>query len=302
MVQTKLIKHGGNEFLMLFMDNKWWYVAKQMADYLEYSESSKALKLISDNHKVTLKKKGNEDIFKYICGVLKMGNKTTNISFIDKDGIITLIESCSKLNSTEKKELLSSIIEDNSIYLINNTRSEIKFFKKLNYEIYLLKEEFDRKYPNFKEINPFNKYKLELQKNVCCNKYRMDCYINNLFLAIEYDEKYHKYQETEDKERELEISRWFYDNDNFTEEDYEFARENNIYDLGEMCYGGAEERDNYIEFIRVKKGIDERKNIEQIKTRIILESMGNSYCFGEMFFNGNKEINTRKIKKLIYNT
>lgn len=55
-------------------------------------------------------------------------------------------------------------------------------------------------------LKPLN-YTLETQKSLCNNKYRLDGYIPELNLAIEYDEKQHEYQQKEDKVREKEIDK-----------------------------------------------------------------------------------------------
>ena len=48
-------------------------------------------------------------------------------------------------------------------------------------------------------------YKLETQKPVLNNKYRIDFYIPALNLAIEYDEHEHRFKKQEDLDREFKI-------------------------------------------------------------------------------------------------
>lgn len=102
MIQTKTIKHMDKEFLLIFMKDKWWYIGKQIADYLEYQETRNALKPVNDIHKITLKKKGNEDIFLKIFEVTSFENDTSkipNISLIDEDGLIILALNSTKPNA-----------------------------------------------------------------------------------------------------------------------------------------------------------------------------------------------------------
>ena len=53
------------------------------------------------------------------------------------------------------------------------------------------------------QVNPLRDVELELQKPVCEGKYRIECFIEERFLAIEFQE---------DKERQDEINQWFLDN------------------------------------------------------------------------------------------
>lgn len=102
MVQTKTIKHNNEEFLLIFTEDKWWYIGKQIADYLEYNETRNALKPVNDIHKITLKKKGNEEIFSKIFEVTSFENDTSkipNISLVDEDGLIILALNSTKPNA-----------------------------------------------------------------------------------------------------------------------------------------------------------------------------------------------------------
>lgn len=107
MVSIKKIKHGENEFLVIFTEGKWWYVTKQLADYLEYSLNNPersaeiASKLITNQEcKMTLKKKGNEELFAtHLASVVQISNKTNQIQLIDEDGLIILAMNSLKPNA-----------------------------------------------------------------------------------------------------------------------------------------------------------------------------------------------------------
>lgn len=107
METIKKIKHGDNEFLLIFTEGKWWYVTKQVADYLEYSVNNPersaeiASKLIGNSEcKTVLKKKGNEEIFAtHLASVVQISNKTNQIQLIDEDGLIILAMNSTKPNA-----------------------------------------------------------------------------------------------------------------------------------------------------------------------------------------------------------
>lgn len=107
MIQIKTIKHMDKEFLLMFMENKWWYITKQVSDYLEYSLSNPkrsaeiASKLISNPlHKTIIKKKGNEELFAtHLSSVLQISNKTNQLQLIDEDGLIILAMNSTKPNA-----------------------------------------------------------------------------------------------------------------------------------------------------------------------------------------------------------
>ena len=68
---------------------------------------------------------------------------------------------------------------------------------------------FERKENKFGEqlketLKPFG-IKIEIQKPIFNGKYRIDFYLPECNLVIEYDEQYHKFQREEDKQREEEI-------------------------------------------------------------------------------------------------
>lgn len=102
---TKIIKHGENEFLMIFYNGQWWYYTDLIAKYLEYPNGSKEInKLLNDEHKTNLKKKGNEEVFdeirEYFAGSEnELANKTNQVSLMNEDGLILAAMKSSKPNA-----------------------------------------------------------------------------------------------------------------------------------------------------------------------------------------------------------
>ena len=86
--------------------------------------------------------------------------------------------------------------------------------EKRDYILRLFDFDLDKKYILRKEegfgdklkntLKPLN-IKVETQKTMFNGKYRIDFYLPEFNLAIEYDEEQHKYQQEEDKQREEEI-------------------------------------------------------------------------------------------------
>lgn len=107
MDNVRYIKYDNGKFLMIFTNGKWWYVTKQVADYLEYSLSNPersaeiASKLVTNqNHKMVLKKKGNEEIFAtHLPSVVQISSKTNQIQLLDEDGLIILAINSDKPNA-----------------------------------------------------------------------------------------------------------------------------------------------------------------------------------------------------------
>lgn len=103
---------------------------------------------------------------------------------------INEINVCTEKFSSLAKKSLSNILnkiaeEENTV--IVSSRSEISFGEILIKTLKLLN------------------IKVETQKTMKENNYRIDFYLPEFNLAIEYDEEYHRYQQEEDKQREEEI-------------------------------------------------------------------------------------------------
>lgn len=97
--------------------------------------------------------------------------------FILEPDVYRLITKCSKSTPDLKKRFISflkenKLISENFIFVFE-PRKEINFFKSL--------KDF---------LVPFN---IEIKTQFNCHKYKIDCYIKDLDLVIEYDENFHKY-------------------------------------------------------------------------------------------------------------
>ena len=109
-----------------------------------------------------------------------------------QDYLITLsmaIEIC-MIQKTNKKagSLLNYLIKNTKVLTKHTyTRFEASFGDKLK-----------------NTLKPLN-IKVETQKTMFNGKYRIDFYLPEFNLAIEYDEEYHRYQQEEDKQREEKI-------------------------------------------------------------------------------------------------
>ena len=107
--------------------------------------------------------------------------------FISFDIMFSLLDKSENTNKYKFKEFICNEILNKEIILIKEPRYEINFFKQL--EI-ILNELQDKNYNLLYQI-----YTRDL-------KYRVDCYIPEAFLIIEYDEEHHKRQQKEDKIRQ----------------------------------------------------------------------------------------------------
>lgn len=72
---SKKVTNNGQEFLTVFYNNEWCYIAKEISDYFEYSDTSAALKHVNKEDKYTITKKKDSDIFDVIFNYLnKVGS------------------------------------------------------------------------------------------------------------------------------------------------------------------------------------------------------------------------------------
>jgi len=115
-------------------------------------------------------------------------NNCKSGDFINIETTFSLMEKSQNIDKYKLKEFICKEILHKEVILIKEPRFEINFFKQL--EI-ILSELQDEKYNFFYQV-----YTRDL-------KYRVDCYIPEAFLVIEYDEEHHQYQKKEDEIRQL---------------------------------------------------------------------------------------------------
>lgn len=153
--------------------DKIWFVGKDIAKKLGYINVSDAL--IRHIDKYDRKKIPIQDS----RGIVQ------RTSIINKEGVISLVAKRENLTPKEKEQFLLSLKIQDKIFLYSKSETEfgeqlILFMNQLGYKV-------ERQY---KILN-----------------YYIDFYITELNIAIEYDEGHHKYQQIEDRQRELEIQK-----------------------------------------------------------------------------------------------
>lgn len=195
---TKVVNYDGVDFLVLFNGDIKWYIAKQIADYLEYSPNNpnRAVEvmcgIIRDypECKLTLNKKGNEAIFdKYKNLDKTVNNKTNNILLVNDIALLYFLNKTDK-NKNKVDGLVRRFVETDLSMFPYLNRKEMEFIERLEQTLL----PFD--------IKGVKQYAVKNNKNSC---YRIDYYIPSLNIAIEYDEEHHKHQQEEDKIRQTYI-------------------------------------------------------------------------------------------------
>ncbi|MGM9543451.1 MAG: AbaSI family restriction endonuclease [Romboutsia timonensis] len=195
---TKVVNYDGVDFLVLFNGDVKWYIAKQIADYLEYSPNNpnRATEvmcgIIRDcpECKLTLNKKGNEAIFdKYKNLDKTVSNKTNNILLVNDIALLYFLNRTDK-NKNKVDGLVRKFVESDLSIFPYLDKKEMEFIERLEQTLL----PFD--------IKGVKQYTVKNNKN---SYYRIDYYIPSLNIAIEYDEKQHKYQQEEDKVRQTYI-------------------------------------------------------------------------------------------------
>lgn len=164
-----------------------WFIGKEVASLLEYKDTPKAIKqhVKKENRKIMSK----EEIKTYKNYSFKINNR--GMTIINERGIYSLLENSKILSSDKKQELVNFVnkITGKENVIVLSSRFEIEFGQKLK--------------NTFKPLN----IEIESQKPMFNGKYRIDFYLPEFNLAIEYDEEQHNYQQEEDKQREEEIKR-----------------------------------------------------------------------------------------------
>lgn len=170
------------EIRMVMVNNEPYFVGKDVAEILGYSNSSKAVSTHVDD----------EDKIMEMIAHFQNGNIVkTQTALINENGLYNLLaksQTPSVAYKTELKNWLVSLglIQDK---LLLTERKEIKFLDKLQ-----------------EALKPFD---LEGIKQYKVLNYRIDFYIPKLNIAIEYDENEHKdysYKQQQGRQKEIENS------------------------------------------------------------------------------------------------
>jgi very-short-patch-repair endonuclease/biotin operon repressor len=165
-----------DEIRVFDLHGKTWFIAKDIAELLKYERPSDA---ISQHCKQALSQIEFKKLYRVtLCGL------DSRLKLIPESDVLRLIHKSQKVTEKEKKHIVS-------------------FFDFAKTEIFISRKEIEFG----KELENFIKtiYNLEVETQYFVKNYRLDFYISELNLAIEFDEKYHKYQKEEDKKRENKI-------------------------------------------------------------------------------------------------
>lgn len=233
---VKRVEFEGVEFTVVNWKGEWCYIDKELSEYLEYGKVNDMTRYINDKYLFKVKtKEWNE---------FKMNNSLNDLFYckrkgfylISEAGVLELVKKIRKTShSIEKLTEFAYRLTGVRLENINIPCKEVIFFDRLLKELEWLKEDclevIGSIYKMDDATEEDNKRVLEenrkiiinpqFQYSACDNKYKIDCYFEDIRLAIEYDEKYHNYRQKEDRERELAISRYFHDLYELDEEFYE---------------------------------------------------------------------------------
>lgn len=157
------------EIRTLIINEEPWFVGKDIAIALGYSNSKKALSDHVDD----------DDLLKY--GLIDSMGRTQKTIIINESGLYSLIEHCRTISFNKKKNFINWL---NSLGFLNSVtfyeRREIRFREKIE-----------------QTLKPFG---IIVHKQYPCLQYNIDLYIESLKIAIEYDENEHKFYSYENQE------------------------------------------------------------------------------------------------------
>ena len=161
-----------------------WFIGKEVASVLEYKNTKDALlRHVAEDDKTIIKP--NE-----MKGSGKIGFRVPNrgMTIVNERGCYCLIQNSQKISSYEKQVLIEMFnkITGKENTIVVSSRFEISFGDKLK-----------------NTLKPLN-IKVETQKTMKENNYRIDFYLPEFNLAIEYDEKQHQQKENKIKDRQRE--------------------------------------------------------------------------------------------------
>lgn len=159
------------------IDNEIYFIGKDIGELLGYKRPSEFIRQYCDTK--FIKKIDCKDT----------SNRLQKMIIINKDNCLFLIQ-MSKIKSSNYKNKLINWLKENNLLdnnIIISSRKEIEFIDKL--------EDF---------LKPYN---LTLIRQYSVLNYRIDAYIKELNIAIEYDEDDHKsytYEQHEGRQKEIE--------------------------------------------------------------------------------------------------
>lgn len=171
--KTKLlnIKNFG-EVRTVCTEDGTWYVANDIAKALGYAKPNNAINTHCQSGK------------KQFIPHPQSSDKRIEVNIINEHDIIRLVEKSRTLSEEQKILFLEGLgIIKNDVVVINS-RKEVEFFDVLKSQLKVLGvRAFERQYSNLQ-----------------CGNYRIDMYLPELNIAIEYDELLHQYYTYEQQE------------------------------------------------------------------------------------------------------
>lgn len=156
----------------LEINNKPYFVARDVAKALGYKDPTNAIK------------QHCRWVMKHPISHPQSKTKTLEVNIIPEEDLYTLIQR-SALSNIQKQELLGSLNLEEKFVL--TSRKEIEFIDQLE-----------------ETLKPFNIIGIRQYKIL---NYKIDFYISNLNIAIEYDENNHRgytYEQQEGRQKEIE--------------------------------------------------------------------------------------------------
>ena len=163
-----------------------WFIGKEVASVLDYVDTKKAIQRHVDEEDKKILTSGEI----ITCQVKKIDFRVPNngMKIVNERGCYCLIQNSQKISSYEKQVLIEMFnkITGKENTIVVSSRFEISFGEKLK-----------------NTLKPLN-LKVETQKPMFDGKYRIDFYLPEFNLAIEYDEKQHQQKENKIKDRQRE--------------------------------------------------------------------------------------------------
>ncbi len=158
------------ELGLLIIDGKEYFPAKACAKILGYSDTTNAIK------------QHCRSVVKHNVVHPQNPNKTIEINFINKEDLCLLLSKSKTITSNRKQKIISEFNKQGfDLNLIVLTRKEIEFLDLLE-----------------GVLEPFN---YTCYRQYIVNSKRIDFYIEDLNIAIEYDENDHKHYSQEDQKK-----------------------------------------------------------------------------------------------------
>jgi very-short-patch-repair endonuclease len=167
-------KKSLNTFLF---DTEIWFIAKEISDILNYSETSKMLRRLDDDEKRTITRQNN-----LLPGYLFKNQGS--LKLIKEQGVAKALSRSQKITTKEKQELFDFFQSKGLLTgLVFYSRAEVEFISEL--------EEF------LKTLNVISIKQFQVLN------FKVDLYLPELKIAIEFDENDHRnYDVKKEKERQ----------------------------------------------------------------------------------------------------